>query len=315
MRLFEDLLRAPEADLPVFVAQHDAELDESFFRLASLTLQTTGEQRAQEAIARRVEAALPLTSYGRRLIAREAELRAAAESLQQAGKGLTRDKLLDLFLQASNEDRVSALASLARPGLDYAFFQALSDRIEAAQGAEKDRLTGMRQSLLEFTQEYDKLQEAHAARSASLLRSIVNAKDLDKAIEAALPLIDDLFLGLLQANITAAGERGDQAAVERLEQVDRRIREVVRKSLPPGMQLAQQVLETEDEAEAQRLLDASPEVIDEQCTGALLSTAERMQEAGETEAAERLRRLLRYALRVAMRAKMRQGSPSAPAAS
>src|SRR3970282_2836656 len=40
LRLLEDLIRTSDEMLPGFVAAHDSELDESFFRLASLTVST-----------------------------------------------------------------------------------------------------------------------------------------------------------------------------------------------------------------------------------------------------------------------------------
>lgn len=310
IRLFEDLLRTPEADLAMFAAQHDAELDETFFQLASLTLQTTPDDRARDAASLRLEQALANTTYGKRLEAQEAEVRAAADSLRQASKDLTRAKLLDLFIQAPNNDRVAALASMTRPALDYGFFQELSDRLQAASGPEKAHLEALRQSLLELTQEYDRLQEARVGQAAALLQSVAAAPDLDKALTSALPLIDDLFFGVLAANLRAARERGDQATMSRLEAVDARLQKLVRESMPPGLRLAQQVLDEEDEAAAVKLLEASPELVDDKVTGSLMAAAQRLEEAGETSAAERIRRLHRTAIRLSMKARMVR--PSTP---
>src|SRR5512137_412484 len=49
LRLFEDLLRKPEADVQGFVEANDAELGAEFFQLASLSLQATAEPQAREA--------------------------------------------------------------------------------------------------------------------------------------------------------------------------------------------------------------------------------------------------------------------------
>jgi hypothetical protein len=312
LRLFEDLLRTPESEVKAFVEAHDAELNAEFFQLASLSLQATAEPRAREAAMTRLEQTLDLTSYGKQLAEQEAEVAAAAESLRQVGKELTRERLLELMIQAPGADRVLALAGLARPALDYSFFQLLSDRIDKAQGDEKAKLGLLRQQLLDFTQQLDKLQEARAAQSASLLRSILRAPDLDQAVGAALPYIDDLFLGIFEANLRAARERNDTAMLQRLEEIDRKLREAVERAMPAGLRLAQKVLDVDDEAQAQSLLEAEASSIDDQLVSALLAAAQRLDEAGQAEAGQRVRRLYRTALRLSMEAKAK-GTPAATA--
>jgi hypothetical protein len=308
LRLFEDLLRTPESELKSFVEAHNAELGAEFFQLASLSLQATAEPRAREAGMTRLEQALDMTSYGKQLAEQEAELTAAAESLRQAGKNLTRERLLELLVQAPGAERVLALAGLARPVLDYSFFQMLSERIDAAQGDEKTKLGLLRQQLLDFTQQLDKVREARAAQSASLLRSILQAPNLDQALASALPYIDELFLGILEANLRAARERNDTATLQRLEEIDRRLREVVERAMPAGLRLAQKVLDADDEAQAQSLLEAEASAIDDQLVSALLAAAQKLDEAGETEDGQRVRRLYRMALRLSMQAKAK-GTP------
>jgi hypothetical protein len=307
MRLFMELLETPEENLAPFVSQHDSELDAGFFQLATLALQTTREPKANEAAAKRVEAALPLTSFGKRLQAQEAEVRLAAESLRESGEGLTREKLIDLFAEAPNDDRVMALVNLTAPALDYSFFQLLSERIDKSAGEEKARLDRLRARVLEITQELNKAQEERAAQAASLLRSIMEAEDLGRAVKQALPMIDELFLGILQANMRAAAERKETAVLDRLTEVDRQIRQAIRDSLPPSLQLAQDVLAIEDQAEAESRLESSADQIDEQVLSALMSGAQRMEQQGLPDRAEKLRRLHRHALRLAMRAKMAGG--------
>ncbi|MGH2627023.1 MAG: CpXC domain-containing protein, partial [Anaerolineales bacterium] len=160
LRLLEDLLRIEPDRLQAFVAEHDPELDEAFFQLASLALEGTPEGEARQAALGRLDAALELSSTGKHLKARQDEVRAAVESLRAAGEGLTRQKLLALFLEAPNADRMDALASLTRPALDYSFFQILSERIDAAAGEEKARLTDLRTRLLDVTRRIDQVQQA-----------------------------------------------------------------------------------------------------------------------------------------------------------
>jgi hypothetical protein len=305
LRLFEDLLRSPDENVEAFVEQNDEKLDAAFFQLASLSLQATPEGPALEAANSRLQLALAESSYGKEIIDRESEIRLASESLQNLGDQITHDTLLDLFIEAPNKTRLNALVQLTRPALDYIFFQRLTERIDAAQGEDIESLTSLRQNILEITQEIDQVQEERANRAAGLIGQLLEAEDLDNAIKEILPQIDELLLSILQANIRAAQERGDEAGAARLLEVDTKIKDVIRGALPPSLQLAQKILELEDISEAKALLDDSADQIDENLTGALLSTAQRLEDGGDAESAEQIRDLHRYALRLSMKQKMK----------
>jgi hypothetical protein len=304
MRLFEDLIRIPPDGLDAFVAEHDSDLDAAFFQLSALALQSVPEDQAREALSQRLEQTIALSSYGKKLQAQEAELRSAAESLRAAGSSLDLDGLLDLFTKAPNIDRIVGLTSLVRPALDYAFFQALSERIDKASSPEKDRLTYTRDVILKIIGEIDAMQEARAKQAAALLKSIAQAPDLDRALEAAAPLIDDYFLGTLQANLRAAQERNDTETKTRLEKIDAKLQALLRDSLPPGLLLAEDVLHEPDAAAAQALLSSRAAEITEETLGALLSTAQGLENSEEKDRAAQVRELHRQAVRLSMRARM-----------
>jgi len=307
MRLFEDLVNIPEDKLETFISEHDDELDEMFFQLASLTLQATKDPQAREAVNHRIQQGLIFSSYGRKIQAQEAELQAAVESLGKVGADLSREDILKLMVEAPSDDRVVALVNLTRPALDYSFFMLLTEQIDSAECDEQERLTALRERILDLTQQIDKLQEARVARAASLLKSMVEAQDLDQALQSALPLIDDLFISILQANIQAAKEGIDQEKLLKLETIDLRIKELILQSLPQGIQYAQEILSIDDEDDATSLLEDSPDRIDDQFLGALIATAERLKEAEDRSDAERVRRLFRQALRLSMKAKLHGG--------
>ena len=309
MMLFEEMLRTPTEGLAEFATRHDQSLGAAFFQLAAVAIQSAPDERAAQAAEQKLEAVLSASSYGKRLAEQEAELRAAAESLRAAGTELTRQRLLELILQAPTSDRVSALASLARPALDYEFFSLLSGQIDQAQGPEQERLDKIRKQLLEITQEIDRVQEARLAQTAALLKSIAGAADLEQAVAASLPYIDDLFLGILQANLQAATERGDQVTRQRLEEVDDAIQRQLRLAMPPGLQLADRVLQAEDPRQARQVLEASAADVDEQTLGALLGAAQRMEQENQPEQSAELRELHRIALRLSMQTRIAEGTP------
>jgi len=302
MRLFEQLLRVPEEQLPGFVSEHDTELDAAFFQLVSLTLQATADPRAQEAMSGRLQVLLEQSSFGKRLQAQEAEIQAATESLRELSEGkLTREALLQLFLDAPNDDRITALTNLTRPALDYEFFQLLSNKLDKAEGGDKTRLESLRKQILEVTEEIDRIQQERASRSAALLKTMVEAEDTQAAVQQAIPLIDELFLGTLEANIQAARERGQEGMLNKLEQVNSLIQDQIQASLPPGIRLAQELLALESDEDRLKLLETRAGEIDDNLLGSLMQTSQRLEDLGQQEGAVELRNLYKAALKMKMK--------------
>lgn len=295
IRLFEQILSMPEEELPDFVQRHDEELDDTFFQLAALSLQSAGDEGTRERADRRIQLILQHSSYGMRILAKENALQDMAEKLQAFGEDLKRENLLELTLSGGDDDHLEALVRLARPAFDYVFFQQFTERMERSEGEERDRMAALRSQLLTLTEEVDQAQEARAMEAAALLRSLMESDDLDQAILEALPFVDEVFLGILQANLRAAKERDDEGAQARLKEIDHRIRAVIRDSLPPSLQLAQKLLDQSDEAGAFDLLQGSADQIDDLLIGALQATAQRLERGGDSEGASRVRRLLEKA--------------------
>ncbi|HEY71287.1 MAG TPA: hypothetical protein G4O08_11970 [Anaerolineae bacterium] len=311
MRLFEKIMGTPEADLMKVVAHHDEEIDATFLQIANLTIQSTRDQRAREFAAQQLERALGYSTLGKEIKAQEESLLAAAESLRAIGSELTHDKLLEIVLEAPDENRVEALVSLARPAFDYTFFQLLSARIDEAADKDKERLTDLRNRILKHTERLDEMQRERLERVGMRLQALIQAEDLETALAEALPYVDELFLSVLQANLAAAKEQGDQATFQRLEEIDHLLSEAIRASLPPGLRFVQELLETPNPDEARAKLEASVEKIDDQFLNGLTSTIQRLEAAGEAEKAKQLGELYGLALRLSMRSKMKASGKAA----
>jgi hypothetical protein len=305
MRLFEELLRVPEDSVAQFVKEHDEDLDAAFFQLISLTLQATRDPRAQEAMGGRLQTLLEESSFGKRLQQQENELQAATESLRALSEEkLTRESLLDLFIHAPSEDRITALTNLTRPALDYEFFEMLTKRIEQAEGDEKSRLEKLRTHVLEVTEEIDNIQKARAAQSASLLKTMLEAENTEEAVQQALPLIDELFLGTLEANLRVARERNDQEMLSRLEAINQVIQDQIKASMPAGLQFAQELLALSSEEERTALLEQHQDRVDDDLLNTLMSSVQQLEQSGQQAGADELRRLYKQALRFKMKTSM-----------
>jgi hypothetical protein len=304
MRIFEQMMNAAEDKLEQIVIENDEQIDSTFLQLANLSIQSIRDQRVREVAAQKLSRALEFSSLGKQIKAQEETLRAAAESLQEEGTELTRERLLEIVIEAPDEERVSAVVSLARPGFDYAFFQLLSDRIDDAEDKDQKRLTALRDQILKQVEEIDEIQKQRLGLVSARLQAIVEAENMDEALQQTLPYVDDLFVSVLQASLQAAVERDDKPTVEKLKEIDRRLGELIRASLPPGLLLAQELLEIQEPDKAREHLEQSADKVDDQLLGGLLSAVQRVEAAGDEEKTNELKELYRLALRLSMRRKM-----------
>lgn len=136
VQLVERLLQVTTADVrSEMIKQNEKIIDEQFFGLFSRIAQNA-MQSGQEPIARALielqKQLLDETAFGRQLKESVGEIEAATKVLQEAGQSLNREKLLDFVLEAQNDARIRAYVQLARAGMDYTFFQNLTEKIEKA---------------------------------------------------------------------------------------------------------------------------------------------------------------------------------------
>ena len=164
VKLVERLIQVTTADVrSEMIKQNEKLIDEQFFGLFSRIAQNA-MQSGQEPIARALielqKQLLDETAFGRQLKESVGEMEAATKVLQEAGQSLNREKLLDFILEAKSDARVRAYVQLARGGMDYVFFQNLTEKIDKASGDEKSRLESLREKLLAYVAEVDKQLEA-----------------------------------------------------------------------------------------------------------------------------------------------------------
>lgn len=266
LRLAEQFLQTDPAQWQALAQQHDAELDEEFFAMltasAETALQNGRRDLAQAMLALR-DQLLSTSSTGQRLMsdvaAQEALIQAVTADLSALGDQLSRDQLLDLAIRYAQEetaDKLEVLVGLARPALDYVFFQQLAARIEAADAPQRELLSALRDHLLTLTQAIDQQSQAIVQQAAQALQAIVNSNDLDAAIRSRLDLIDDTFIAVLTANIQNAEQNGNAAAAQRLREVMERVMAILQENAPPVVQFINELLQQPTAERARELLTA-----------------------------------------------------------
>jgi hypothetical protein len=314
MALIERLLTAASAEARSQIIQQEAKLlDEQFFALFSRLASSFAAAGEQEQTAQQMNALqqqlMAESEYGRQLQSQVGEIQEAVKTLQAAGKNLTREKLLEIMIQAPNDARLGALTSLTRPGLDYLFFQSLSERIATRSGEERKKLEALREKLLDITRQIDQKVEEEYKHAGELLNALLAAPDIQKATLERVNEISEIFIQLLNHTLEEADKKKDEAQLKKLEQIVAVLQQV---SAPPKeYELLEKLLEAPTEAALDKLLEEHKDEVTPEFTGFVANVlaqseakGEKKPQGEEAQMLEKLGELYRAVLKYSMKKSM-----------
>lgn len=306
-----DLLQrlAVISDQEVFleaVQQSDNLIDAEFFmllnRLGEVAM-SGGDRESAQKLVDLQRKLLPVTTYGKQVKAQSDEIQKAMQDLQSEGGGLTRERLLEMLLESDNETRVNALASLARPALDYAFFQMLSERIEKANPDQKAVLSNLRTTLLGLTQEIDRQVEEQRQQSRELIEAILETKQIEQAVPQALSAIDEIFMQELEKMLKEAREKGDFERSGGLQKIAETIQLASKK--PESVAVVEEYLDLADDPSRQSFLEAHPEAVTQEFLDLLSNLTMQVQTSPDKRMVEHVLAANRQALKFSMQQKLK----------
>jgi hypothetical protein len=303
LNLLERILTSAKPDRLTLIKQEEALLDISFFSLLTRFVQSAVEQKDEKTSKELLEVQDLLfenTKVGKELFAQAKETESAIKSLQDAGKdGLTREKLLELAINAPNDTQLSILTGLARSGMDYSFFQMLSEKIDATKDPEKQKLLTLREKLLKLTQEIDKKVQAEYEQAKQLIEKILSTDNIAQNAESNLSKVDELFLQVLENELAVARKNANIDRISKLEQI---MIVIEKANEPPAeIKLIQELLSTPDDAELQKKLNEHSNEINSELADLMNNVI--MQSEGKNQdlkLAEKLKSVYRAVLRFSM---------------
>lgn len=309
--LLQQLVNISPESLPEQIAQYDEKIDEELFVLLSRLAQASaaaGDQESVHALSNLQHALLQHSTLGKAAALEASETRAAMAELQELSKtGITRENLLDLLVKNESEIRLTTIASMTRGGLDYTFFQTLTDKIDQASGEEQTRLAALREKLLTIVEAVDDAMKAQILESQKLLQEILAAVDIETATEEALPKINQAFTDVLNAEVTKAQETDDTGKLTKLVTIV----SVLRAASTSGavLQVIEQMLQLETAEERQQVLEAAGDAINDDFSQTLSSLISQVEGQGDQpELLERLKEINREVLRYTMRRNLNNGA-------
>lgn len=314
LALIQQLAQARPDTLPTLIEQNDAKIDEELFVLLSRLGQASaaqGDQKGAELLMNLQKAMLEHSTFGRQAAAEAQETQEAIQELQQLSKaGLTRENLLELLIKSSDSDvRLTTIATMARGGLDYTFFQLLSEKIEAAKDPEKQKLTDLRSRLLTITDEVDQALKAQADDARKLLDELLKAEDTVEATQAALPRFTNALADLINSEARAAQEANDDAKLKKLVTIVSVLQAANKSSL--AIDLIDTLLDAPDADAREAVYAKSANLIDQdflQMLGGLISQIETA--GNQPEVLAKLKEINREAMRFSMTKNLKRSQPA-----
>ncbi len=309
VNLIERLIQTTTADVRSEIIKQNAKLiDEQFFALFSRLAQGAmagGQEPIAKAMIDVQKQLLAETEFGRGLQESVGELEAASKTLQEAGQSLTREKLLDFVLEAKSDARIRAYVSLARGGMDYMFFQTLSEKIDKASGDEKARLEGIRQKLLDFVNEVDKQMEARYKQAQEMVESILAQDDVEKATREGLEGFSQDAVDVVNQLLRQASEKNDYTRMGKLQKMVQVLQEA--SAPPPEVAFIEKLIDAPDDAAVENMLKENDALVNDQFIEALSGLVAQMDAQDNAEAkalGEKLSKVYKTALKYSMKKKM-----------
>jgi len=310
VQFMEKLMQVTSKDVRLeLIKGNEKIIDEQFFALFSRIAQNA-MQSGQEPIARALieiqTQLLEETAYGRQLKESVAEMEAAQQVLQEAGQSLNREKLLDFVIEAPTDARIRAYVSMARGGMDYIFFQNLTERIEKAAPEEKTKLEGIREKLLFFTSEIDKQMEARLKQAQKFVETLLEQPDIEKATQANLDNFTQDAVEVVNQMLQQASEANDYTRMGKLQKMAQVLQNA--SAPPPEVAFIEQLLQAPDEAVLDQMLTENDAMVNQQFVDALSGLVTQMESQPDNpeakDMAEKLTEIYRVALKRVMKKNM-----------
>jgi hypothetical protein len=287
-------LLGDEASLRERARENDAKIDATFFEILSASLEAnlaSGREQAAQQLSRLNKILLEETTYGRALAKR-------AAAIEAFRKSPSRETLLDQLVAVEDAETRQLLITWGRQLLDYAFFQLLTSRIEAADEAGKQQLIALRKEIQETRDKIDAASRAFIESKAKLIEEIASSSSPIESARKHIDELDDAFFSVLQLNIQDAERAGDKEALAVLERVEQVVMQAIAERQPPEVQMVNMLLAAKYPEETEKLLGEWKDTLDDRFISVLAQFADQLAQQDRTDLSAKLTKVMTQARKI-----------------
>ena len=242
MKLLDSLFSLEGEKLTEAIRANKGQIDREFFALFADIAQrilASQDKNTTEKIRSIQEILMTETEVGKEILEETQEIQEASQSLEALGKNLTRSSLLELVIGAPTTERVKALTSLARPAMDYEFFQMFTDKIEKTDDNSRDSLVEKRNLMLKLTQQIDQQLLERVNEAKEQIEIIISEEPIEDKLMENLNLIDQYFVQALTSEMELAVKDNQIERKEKLEKLMQLIKDL---TTPAELKIIEQLL-------------------------------------------------------------------------
>ena len=199
---------------------------------------------------------------------------------------------------------------MVRSGMDYTFFQTLTEKLDAAKGDEKKKLEELREKLLDYVNEVDRQLEERYKESQAFIDKLLEQEDVAKATHENIQGFTQETADLVNQMMRQASEKNDYERMGKLQKMMEVLQEA--SAPPPEVAFIEQLLEAPDDAAIEKMLSDNEDSINEDLMNTLGGLMAQLEAQGQTgqggeqakELAEKLESVYKKALKFSMKKKM-----------
>lgn len=288
--LIREFMRSTdETSLRDAIRQSDAKIDAEFFDLLSASIEANiagGREQGAQQLSGLQAVLIQESTFGRRIGKR-------LEAMDAFQKTPTRDNLIEQLIKAPDPETKETLVAMGRQMLDYAFFQNLSQRIDAAAPADSGALKALRKEIQDIRDKLDTAQRDFVEQKARLVETILGSSDPMETARENEAQIDETFIALVQANAQQAQQKGDQELFRAMQTVYQVAMQIVAERQPPEVQFINALLSAKTDDEQRQLLkDIAANGADDRLIRVMGQLADQLAQEDRTDTAGKLTQLM-----------------------
>lgn len=290
--LLQKLIPADADVADHFIKENMNLIDEDFFAMLQMFTDTAAQMQNNDQMVKLTNLRARLmtqTAVGRELEKRQIALHKFNRAAKAQG-GLTPSLLLEhIVLNLDDDGTVGSLVAAGQQVVDYEFFSELTAVIEnEADSAKADKLTSLRDDLLEMQEAMRQQSQQVVERAMQTLQIIMDAPDKQMAMMEHAEEIDEAFMYVLSARLEDAQQTGDAESWKKLAQVQNVLMQQMEQQMPPEIRFLNQLVRAETADEQAALLANNEHMVNDDMLELLDRVIDQSEERGQDETVARL---------------------------
>lgn len=288
--LLNTLATADPDVVDYLVKERSGEIDETFFAMLKQYVDTAAQMNDNNSLLPLLNLQAKLmteTEAGREMERRQIALHGLNRDAKAAG-GLTPEILLKHVISNRNDPVIiESIAQVGLGGMNYDFFAGLSaeiERLEEAGDQEAAKnLTAVRSDLLSLQEQVQEQTQQMLNQSRQTMETILNAEDMEAALQENADRIDDAFMYVLAAELSQAEESQQMERAERINTLREMVSALVQGDVPPEVHLLNEMVHAGSDEELERLVVENEDMLSTELMQLINVLQAQMSSSGRTE--------------------------------